>query len=215
MKKPTRVFAVLLILICSLVLLGFLWNLVSFGFGEGNDWFSSIGIMAGMTLILVPFVIGLCFGCRLFAQPTKKYIKGCVGVFSFFCATALVGAMKFFLPPDVVGIVAPLIATILVLPFYVLFSKYLIQKDLNETIEKGEVIGKGILVLLAWLIWHALYRLIDLYAPSIEQGSGIKVEPWDTFQMVTPLIGFLFYWIASRFIKRGEEMQTCIASESY
>ena len=65
----------------------------------------------------------------------------------------LIGVMKFVLPFENREVFSALIAMISVLPFYVLFSKYLIQRDSDEAVEKGEFIGKRILLLLALQIF--------------------------------------------------------------
>jgi len=69
MKKPSRVFAIFMIIVSSLVLCRFLWDLVSYGFGERDDGLVSVGVMVGIFLIVVPFLFGLYFGCRLLVHP--------------------------------------------------------------------------------------------------------------------------------------------------
>lgn len=212
MKNPSRVLAFFLILVSSLVLCSFLWGIVSAGFGNEHEGSISVGVIAGITLMFVPFALGLYFGCRLLAHPTKRNIKGSVGVCSFFCVILLMSMMKFVLPPEMMKIVSLLIASISVLPIYVSFSKYLIQKDLDEVIDAGGIIGKGILLLLAWQIWHALFQLIDLYAPTKIGRFVGKEVPWEKVQMIGPLlIACLFYLIALWFIKRDRMEPTCVS----
>ncbi|MBT5708023.1 hypothetical protein OAH36_03830 [Verrucomicrobia bacterium] len=212
MKKPSRGLAIFLILVSSLGLCSILWSIVSSGFRERNEGPILVGVIVGMAFLIVPLALGLYFGCRLLVHTTKENIKGCVGVFSFFCVVLLMSLMKLVLPPEIVKIISLLVATILVLPIYVFFSKYLIQKDLDEAVDEGKFIGKGILLLIAWQIWHVLYQVIDLYAPTKMGRFGIKEEPWDNVQSIGPLvIACLFYLIASWFIKREIVEPACVS----
>ena len=54
---------------------------------------------------------------------------------------------------------------------------FLIIKE-NLTPIKGEFVGKGIVLIIAWQIWLASTKLVDYFAPVKKGFEYVKEEPW-------------------------------------
>ncbi len=106
-----------------------------------------------------------------------------------------------------------LVAALLMIPLYVVLSKLLILAE-GLTAIKGEFVGKGILTIIALLIWFSLARLADVVVFAREGDSYLPREPW-----AWGLVGFIlpiviacaFYKISARLMKiNGAEPSTSL-----
>jgi hypothetical protein len=187
-----------------MVLLQPLKRIWSEGFSYPLPW---LGLFI-IPMMIIPGAMALYSGIGLLKEVTKEGIKGSVGALSIFGAFwSAVYIDKFFLPENS-NMLSLLLAMAIIIPLYILISKRLFATEQFAVSGRDEFIGKGILTLIAWMIWLSLSEFVDEYAPIKEGYTHIKEEPWDTLGFIGPvIIAWAFYKIASKALTKPKADQ--------
>jgi hypothetical protein len=159
------------------------------------------------SLLSIPGIIGAYYGFRLIRDKNKKNIKMTVGLLLLFCAFVVlaVAVDVFDNLIEIKFMSFALIATIISIPFYVALCKILMKRE-GLTPIKGEFIGKGLITLIAWLVYFCcseLLRLFDL--ANLEKQSFLL----SLVVVLGPIIvAMLFYKLAMQLISKNSESTT-------
>ncbi|MDQ8209760.1 hypothetical protein QEH52_19735 [Coraliomargarita sp. SDUM461003] len=165
-------------------------------------------------MMLIPGAMALFYGIGLLKEVTKERIKGSVGALAIFGAFWAAVYVEKFLLPENSNMLSLLIALAIIVPLYVFISKRLYYSEQLEVSGRGEFIGKGILTLIAWMIWLSLSEFVREYAPVKEGYTHIKEEPWDTLGFIAPIIiAWAFYKIASKALTKSKVDQGGIVND--
>ena len=165
--------------------------------------------------MLVPVFMTCYFGYMLFREVNKTNIKGSVGglaIFGFFWIGILLG--KFFfskvdlltnLPTTLI-----LIAILLAVFLYTSISKFVMKKEGLIPDEKGEFIGRGILLLMSIWVMLSSSEIVREFAPKDKQHSQVLESPWEYIDgLGTILLAVIFYNIGVKlFVKKREKVTT-------
>lgn len=148
-----------------------------------------------IAILMIPGIMALYNGTGLLREVTKNRIKRSAGSLCIIAVCLTINYInKLFFSDrfeDNFAMLSVLIATIIIIPVYILISKKIIKSEKMEVISKGEFIGKGILTLLSWEIWLALIELARVFVP-------VKEGFWNFLGfIVSILIALVFYKIAS------------------
>jgi hypothetical protein len=170
----------------------------------GNIKLSFFYYLFLMLVLSVPGIMAAYNGFKLIRQKNKKYIKGSAGalcIFGVFLASAITGSvfgifieskMMFFL----------LLAAVIILPTYILLSKFLMKRE-GLTPIKGEFIGRGVMQIIALLIWISGSTVIDSFK-LMDQGNVVLA----LVSGLAPLIiAVVFYDIATKIIEKNNAKQ--------
>jgi hypothetical protein len=155
--------------------------------------------------MIIPGGFAISYGSRLLKVKSKENIKGSIGALSIIGVFLLATIIRDLLPVpgEYKGVLRIVIATLLVIPIYLVLTKYAIQATIREKIGCRDLIGKNTLLILLIEVYYVLYEIVDRYAPIKEGYDYIKESPWDLLGYVGPLVAaWAFYKIASKFIRR-------------
>jgi hypothetical protein len=212
-KRPTHILAAIAIAVgcwwSFMVLLQPLKRIWTEGFSDALPWFGLFII----PMMIIPGAMALFSGIGLLKEVTKEGIKGSVGALSIFGVFWSAVYVEKFLLPENSNMLSLLIALAIVIPLYVYISKRLYNSEQLEVSGRDEFIGKGILTLVAWMIWLSLSEFVREYAPVKEGYTHIKEEPWDTLGFIAPIIiAWAFYKIASKALTKQKVDQDDIVN---
>ncbi len=174
--------------------------LYNFACGE-KEPFEYIFAFTMFPLMALPGIFMAYFGLKLSKDNSGKNIKMIVGtlsVVSVFLFSAY--ARNAFEESRTADNILMLIATLVIIPVYVFISKYWMKKAGLQPV-KGEFVGKGIILILAWEIWfvcssvHMEFLMADGLPHDQEMLLGAIAF------VGTILIPVIFYKLAVRAIK--------------
>lgn len=144
------------------------------------------------SLMATPGLIATVFGFYLYRQFDLTSLKWIVGIFAAFCTLWITSRLEHFfpelLPEGVLWIVFLMIGTAVAIPAY-LFILWFLLPHLNVKRPPISIlIGRGILILLAWQLWLLLSSLFDEYSPIKEGYTHIHQEPWGLLGLGVPIV---------------------------
>jgi hypothetical protein len=174
-------------------------------FVEKNDLMNYLLLLIVGPLMVLPGGLAVYFGLRLAKEKNKKNIKGCVGSLAFLGVFWLSAFLEPALPKHIGRMLSWLITTAAVIPVYIFASRFLmIQAGLVPEL-KGEMVGRGILLIISFQIWLVGSEICDAYAPIKKGYSHIKEEPWEAVSVIGPiLLAWIFYKVAMRLVKKDK-----------
>jgi hypothetical protein len=159
-----------------------------------------------MLMMAIPGMILATSGFRLFRATTTGNIKGVVGTLAvigvFILLPIVSNALedRFGLNETVYNLPVALIA----IAFYVALSKFLMSKA-GLTPHEDEFIGRGIILLVSFLIYLSGSALTLPYIFEINNGPGIFPDHFTSISLLTfgPILAaVLFFWGSMRGIKK-------------
>ena len=172
---------------------------------ESMDYFLPI-----ITLpVNIPGCLAVYFGFRLIKEKNKRNIKGSVGALAVM-AVLLLSVLFASIMPNSIGdrdvkhgfMLSLLLATIAVIPVYILISRFLMIRERLILKPKGEFVGKGIISIIAWQIWLAGSEIARIYEPK---------EPWGIIFALCVLgpiiIAYTFYKVSMRLLREDKAEQ--------
>jgi len=158
-------------------------------------------------MMAAPAVFVAYYAFRLIREKGKRNIKRTVGACAVFGAFYLAAEAcsigdKIVPEPDMLVLeLSTLLATLCVIPLYVLVSRVLMKSE-GLSPEKGEFISRAIVALVACEIGLVGGELVRAFAPAKEGHPYLKEAPWMGVQVVGPIvIALAFYMIAARIIR--------------
>ncbi|MEI8246544.1 MAG: hypothetical protein WCI51_11980 [Lentisphaerota bacterium] len=191
------------VLVCMLTILPLLRFLMMGK--ESMDYFLPI-----ITLpVNIPGCLAVYFGFRLIKEKNKRNIKRSAGALAVM-AVLLLSVLFASIMPNSIGdrdvkhgfMLSLLLATIAVIPIYILISRFLMIRAGLTPKPKGEFVGKGIILILAWQIWLAGSEIARIYDPK---------EPWGiTFALCVfgpTIIAYTFYKVSMRLLREDKTEQ--------
>lgn len=96
------------------------------------------------------------------------------------------------------------LATIVIIPAYAFFTAWLMKREGIKVNGASNLIGKGVVFIVAFQIWQLGSRLFDVYAPIKPGYTHIYEEPWDFLAGILPLASaYLFYKVANWRLAKG------------
>lgn len=104
-----------------------------------------------ITPLSIPPLMAALYGIRLFRSPSKSAVKGAIGGITILGTFVLVLRVQAQFFVKVEGNYSFLAVAIIALPIYVYASSYVVTKLLGETVGPGELVGRGIKGLIAFL----------------------------------------------------------------
>jgi len=144
-------------------------------------------------MLVFPGVLLIVFGFRLLKERTRRNIKGTVGAFAVLAAFRLAVTIAYMTPaPKVMCYFSSLVATLCVVPVYVLVSRFLMMKEGFIPV-RGEFIGKGIVLIIAFEIGLSGFSYIDELAPIEPPLDLARLAPW--------ILAWLVYKVSTRIIE--------------
>lgn len=175
-------------------------------FGKEKDTFGYVFLLTLLPFMAFPGAFMTFFGFRLTKENTGTNIKGVVGSFAimgvFWISSVIlmvVGESK------VADGLSMLIATLVMIPAYVVVSKYCMKKAGHNPV-RGEFVGKGIVAIIAWQIWLVSSGIAREITPVKDGYTHVPEFPWGLVGLAAPiLIAVVFYKIAVKLIKKNVE----------
>ncbi len=160
--------------------------------GGNERQFDYLFTLTIIPMMLIPGVLALIFGIRLFRSMSIEALKWVVGIFVTFGAFYLSSTLQGILPsilPDRIASNAFLFASgLIALPFYLYVLRFILPHvDSSEDCSSASI-GKGVLVLLAWILWMLLSAIFHEYSPIEEGYTHVPREPWGLLGLFVPII---------------------------
>lgn len=154
-----------------------------------------LALLAIGSILGIPGVFPVFFGFRLLKDKTKRNIKGTVGAFAVLAGFLLAARINATdAEPSFVRDSSSLIATLCVVPFYLLVSRFVMKKE-GLVPAKGEFVGKGIVIIIALEIGQCGFDYIDRLVPIESPLESVRLAPW--------LVAWLFYAVSTRIIGKN------------
>ncbi|MFA6101482.1 MAG: hypothetical protein WCV67_01450 [Victivallaceae bacterium] len=172
---------------------------------ESMDYFLPI-----ITLpVNIPGCLAVYFGFRLIKEKNKRNIKGSVGALAVM-AVLLLSVLFASIMPNSIGdldvkhgfMLSLLLATITVIPVYILISRFLMIREGLTPKPKGEFVGKGIILIISWQIWLAGAQIAKTYEPKERWGIIFAL-----CLFVPIIIAYTFYKVSMRLLREDKTEQ--------
>jgi O-antigen/teichoic acid export membrane protein len=155
---------------------------------ERGDHIYNILIVVMFAFTLVPTVFILQAGWSLWQEMSLVALGQTVGVFVL-CGIIILGTLVDHAVP--VWLILYL-AVVLGIPFYLVLMRFLYRAVTGEWRASEDFIGRGLIGMLAYLIWSGLNLLADLWPDTGPSGDALKI-----FGSV--FLAWVFYWLGCRF----------------
>ena len=151
-----------------------LWN----GEREIDDY---LFILIFIPIISIPGILTTVFGIRLFREMSITSLKWIITTFAILGALYLSSIFLTIFPdllPERVALNAFLFVASLIMTLAYLATLWFIIPYLGiDRPNFSSLIGKGVLILMVWLLWMLISRVLDVYSP-IEESNIYSFALW-------------------------------------
>ena len=135
-----------------------------------------------LPLMAIPGVIATYYGFRLYREMSESSVKMIIGDIAFIAAVSgshhLSARFHSFLPEIIQSSLFLFLGSLVAVWAYLLITRVLLIILIGEQRRLQDLLGKGTLILLAWLLWKVLSHASHEYLP----------EDWYACQLFIPLI---------------------------
>lgn len=157
--------------------------------GSRTDYLFSLTIVP---MMLIPGILATVFGVRLFRSMSVSSLKWVVGVLVTFGVFWLSSSFSRIFPdllPERIASSAFLFAgSLIALPAYFAALWYILPCLAADRPKLSSLVGRGVLILMAWQLWLLLSAILDEYTPIEEGYKHVPKEPWGTVGVLVPII---------------------------
>lgn len=162
-----------------------------------------------LLLMLIPGILAVVYGIRLFRTMSVESVKWLIGIFVFlgvfWSLTTLKNIFPDFLPQRIASGATFFAASFITLPLYVAVLKYILPHLGYRWSGASDVIGRGTLIFISWTLWSLLFTAFHQYALMKESAGELWVLA------IPILISYVFYRMMAFFLLKktqDERMQT-------
>ena len=142
--------------------------------------------------VAIPGILAVVFGVRLFRSMDESSLKCVVGIFAFFGAFWLSSCLSAnfpeFLPEGIQDTAFLFMSGLLAIPSYLFVVRFLLRYLTKQDHIYTSLLSRGVLILMAWQLWLLLSSIFDEYSPIKEGYTHIHEAPWDTLEVLVPVI---------------------------
>jgi len=161
-------------------------------------------------LMAIPGALAVAFGIELFRKKSTTALKWVVGLSAAFGTlwidTRLSLLFADSVPEKIQSSLFMLLGTVVALPAYLIVVRALFPIIEAERPRVVDLIGKGVLALVAWQLWFLMNALFERYAPIQAGYTHVREEPWGILGFLLPIIvAYGFYRLAFSFLQRLKE----------
>ena len=138
-------------------------------------------ILIFIPIISIPGILTTVFGIRLFREMSITSLKWIITTFAILGALYLSSIFLTIFPdllPERVALNAFLFVASLIMTLAYLATLWFIIPYLGiDRSNFSSLIGKGVLILMVWLLWMLISRVLDVYSP-IEESNIYSFALW-------------------------------------
>ncbi len=169
-----------------------------------NDFqISDILFWLTMVPMMIPAVIAVVYGARLFMKFREDSLRWVIGVFAvvltFLMSSQLSEVSPSFLPESLQESLILFASSIAATMFYLHVVRYLTALLTQESRACRYFLSRGVSLLMAWQVWMILSQVFCEYSPIKEGYTHVPEEPWSILGLVIPiLVAWVFYQLLSQ-----------------
>ncbi len=178
-------------------LLGIWWTLplivsqISWIWSCGFETWDIVFLLTIFPLMVSPGALAIVFGVRLFLEMSESSLKWVIGVFAvlfaLFLSTRMSAALPGLLPEGLQRSVFLFVASLVAIFAYLLTVRLLLRYFTQENRSLRSLLSRGVLILMAWQLWHLLSKVFEEYSPIKEGYTHVPEEPWGALGVVVPI----------------------------
>ncbi|MEY3895751.1 MAG: hypothetical protein RLZZ214_1271 [Verrucomicrobiota bacterium] len=167
----------------------------------GRDSLDFIFLFAVVPLVAIPGVLAVVFGIKLYRAVNLVSLKWIMGVLAF-CGTLWISSGLSSLCGDLIskrvqtGIFL-LVGIFVVVPIYLFVVGHLSRMLGLGKPKVGDLLGRGVLALIAWQLWTVLSAVIYEYCPKDEAYASVPNGSWSLIALFMPI---LISWVSYRVV---------------
>jgi hypothetical protein len=184
--KPSKLikgFGVVLILLGLYWLIAMLISAVGGVLGSQDRVLTLVIEALFFAVMVAPAGFGLYFGWRLWTCPDRTSIKGGVGLVVVLGVMCVAFWIKGFLPKSYGEDLAMLVGAVFAIPIYVKTSRFLMARVGVVPKQKGEFVGKGIVLITALLTLNLMGSLVEHFVGAKKVADLIGSE-WGVLSFI-------------------------------
>lgn len=142
-------------------------------------------------LMVIPGILAVVFGIRLFLEMKDSSLKWVVGVFAVFLALFLSSRVSdllpAILPEDLQSSVVLFVVSLVAILAYLHVVRWLFRHLTCEEHSLSSLVSRGVLVLMALQVWFLLSDIFDEYAPVQDGYTHVLKAPWGILSFIVPI----------------------------
>ncbi len=180
-------------------------------FSDDRDSSDIFFLLTIVPMMAIPGVLAIIFGIRLIREMKESSLKWVIGVFAVYFTFFLTHHASNLFPsllPEIVQRSAYLfVASFIAIGTYLFAIQLLIRLLIQEKRTFKSLIGRGTLLLVAYLIWNLLSDLFREYAPTKAGYEHVHEEPWDILSLIIPILAaYGFYRFSSKRLVNADKV---------
>ncbi len=173
--------------------------MVAYGFSDGIESAMLLAIFPMLTL-LMPGIFVIYSGVQLWRKLSLENVKPIIG-FTSFLAVFILSAWADKVIEQAIGeSVSLFVCALFAMPLYVIAMRFIIGYFFGRKPAIHELVGRGALILLAWLLWFSL-------SPLFWKGGFWNLEDSFLSLLIPAAISYGAYCLAYAWLVPREERE--------